>query len=234
MENNENETQASSQVQSVSGTRRKLLVAGSSVPILSLFVSRPVLGTPQQCSPSGFASMQPGNAGSQHGETGPCTGRSPGYWMNHWTWPGDNGYDYVPGMRATQNYDGSSSCTALGADVTVTEKDLLHKQNGNGVPTEFRGLCETTFLSVFGVTLASDAELTLMEVLRDNNVRNRLEFHAIAALLNAAAGQYGDMLDTTTVVNLYYAAANGSNFDTGSGVLTPDQIEDFLVSIANN
>ena len=233
MGNNENETQASSPVQSVSGTRRKLLVAGSSVPILSLFISRPVLGTPTQCSPSGFASMQPDNAGSQHGEPGPCTGLSPGYWMNHWTWP----VGYIPGMRATQNYVGSTSstsCTALGAGVTVAESDLLHNMNGNGVPTEFRGLCGTSFLGVFGVTLASDAELTMMEVLRDNSIRTNLEFHAIAALLNTADGQYGDMLDRLTVVNMYFAAANGSNFDTGSGVLTPDQIEQFLVSITNN
>ncbi len=230
MDNNTNKTTTPDTSGKVSSTRRKLLAAGSSVPIMSIFVSRPVLGTPQQCSPSGFASAMPANAGSQHGEQGPCTGLSPGYWMNHWDWPGG----FIPGMRATQNYDGNASCTALGAGVTVAESDLLHNQNGNGVPTQFRGLCETAFLSVFGVTLASDAELTLMEVLRDNSIRTTLEFHAIAALLNAADGQYGDMLDTMTVIDLYFAAANGSNFDTGSGVLTPAQIEDFLISIASS
>jgi len=229
MEKNENESPAATPGLPVSGARRKLLLAGSSVPILGLFVSRPVLGTPTQCSPSGFASAN-FEAGSQHGEPGPCTGLSPEYWMNHWDWPGG----YIPGMRATQNYDGNPSCTALGAGVTVAESDLLHNQNGNGVPTQFRGLCETSFLSVFGVTLASDSELTLMEVLRDNSIRTTLEFHAIAALLNASEGQYGDMLDLQTVVDMYFAAANGANYDTGSGVLTPDQIEQFLVQIANN
>jgi len=231
MENNENETQASSPVQSVSGTRRKLLVAGSSVPILSLFVSRPVLGTPQQCSPSGFASMQPGNAGSQHGETGPCTGSSPGYWMNHpRNWP----VDYRPGMTADQNFTGSGSCHAPETGVTVGVGDLRHNKTGSPIPSEFIGMCDSNFAIVFGVTLASDPGLTLMDVLRDPGIRTTLEFHAIAALLNAADQQYGDMLDTTTVVNLYYAAATGSNFDTGSGVLTPFQIEQFLISIANN
>ncbi len=106
--------------------------------------------------------------------------------------------------------------------------------NGNAVPEKWKGKSETNFLSVFGVTLNGEPELTLMEVLRDNGVRTTLEFHAIAALLNAAAGQYCEMLDPATVADLYAAAKSGMNYDTGSGVMTPDQIEDFLIQIADD
>ncbi|WP_417070319.1 hypothetical protein [Niveibacterium terrae] len=74
-----------SAVRPISAPRRKILVAGGTIaPIVLTLVSRPVLGNGGQCiSPSATLST---SLSHKEQKIGTCSGKSPGYWMNH---PGD-------------------------------------------------------------------------------------------------------------------------------------------------
>jgi hypothetical protein len=91
--------------------RRRLAKGGLAAPIvLGTLLSRPVLGAaPYNCTISGQMS---GNVSSHNGEITSCRslGVSPGYWMNHESWP----FPYVYGAPAAGQcpVDASSTGTA--------------------------------------------------------------------------------------------------------------------------
>ena len=210
-----------------SRTRRRLLKGSASAPILSLMVSRPVLGAPHHCSPSGFAS---GNVSHHDDENEGCGGNSPGYWKNHFQWPGG----YLPGVRAAEcshssdeedssgsDSSGSSDGSSSGSshDSFECEKVPLILKNGKGsgnnIPEEWIGVDQTRFYDAFGVVPEGDPEVTLMEVLR--TMPGSLEFHAIAVLLNAAEGLYGDALSEQVVKDMYFQAKTMGYYETSDG-----------------
>ena len=127
------------------GRRNLLRGAIGAAPVMLTLVSRPVIGA--SCSSaSAFGSI---NA-SRPGPVPSCTGRSPGYWKNHASWPA--GY-IATGSKATQfnttfgntgGYPGKSLRDVLiqgggGKDALARQivAALLNAANGWVPPTVF-------------------------------------------------------------------------------------------------
>lgn len=101
-----------------SESRRRFGKSGLAVSgVIATFASRPVLGAEICKSPSGFLS---GNL-STRGEQPVCSGRSPGYWKNHTSWPIPN--------RTGAKFSSVFTCTKGTPYYTITMFNLLNPQD---------------------------------------------------------------------------------------------------------
>ncbi len=129
-----------------------------------------------------------------------CGGYSPGYWKKKTDqWPAP----YQTGTCKPGGYSGNNgTCTDYNSD-------------------------GTKFHDVFnGTQYGSD---TLMQVLwrTGNQDYNRLGFHIVAALLNAASiSDYG--MTTTQVIDMYNQLQSTGMYTTSAGDLTIDQVVEYI------
>ncbi len=132
---------------------------------------------------------------------GSCGGKSPGYWKasQH---IGSWPAPYMPGL-------------------TSETYNII----GNEMPANYVGQNYTLFVDAFGVD--DYPGLSMMDVLRIEP--GGVAFHALAALLNAASGQYTDPRLTITLVKQIYQQYSYNGYYNGGGlVMDEDTIKDFF------
>lgn len=175
----------------VNSGRRNFAKVGLAAPVLLAMVNRTAWAGPA-CAPSAFMSA---TFASHHPEQAQLcdleVGCSPGFWMNHpCAWVSftpdselENKTDPCPG-------DVDANCYSKG--------NSKFFRNG------------TTFSAAFGCAVSTgDASWTLMEVLQKghgNALSNgNIEWHAVAALLNAASNQPNYNLSEAEVKEIFCA-----------------------------
>ncbi len=134
---------------------------------------------------------------------GSCGGLSPGYWKaaQH---IGAWPYPYLPG-------------------ITSEQFNIV----GNTMPPDYVGQNFTLFVDVFGVD--DFPSRSLMDVLRIEP--GDVAFHAIAAVLNAASGQYLDpRLSVSVVVDIYQQYSYTGYYNAGGLVMNAEQIKSFFMN----
>lgn len=135
---------------------------------------------------------------------GSCGGLSPGYWKQSQkmsSWPAP----YLPGITS-QTYNVNAN--------DITDQNYI----GNNY---------TLFVDVFGID--DYPGRSLMDVLRTEE--GSVAFHAIAALLNAASGQYLDpRLTVGIVIDIYQQYSYTGHYNAGGLIMDADTIRNFFVN----
>ena len=208
-----NERLARDQSPGVDESRRSLAKASLATPVLMSLATRPVLagGGYGDCSLSGFMS---GNVSNHQHKCTPGFGCTPGYWKNHpavWL-PLTT---FSPGTCAKVKIQGSlEDCTT----VDPNTHSCTDPKNGCDVwDMSFETGGATTFASVFGRNSAyypGDSTASLMEVLQ--TTEGSLDFHACAAVLNAAAYPIEYGASVAQVVDAYNKAVDEGDGQHGT------------------
>lgn len=182
---------------SVNSGRRKFASATLAAPVLLSLVNKTAWAGPA-CAPSAFVSA---TFASHHPDQallcGNAVGRSPGYWKNHPNaWP----VPFLPDPRKRRNQECSDFENTQGDDEFYVD----------GSSPQNHTYCRSTslFNEVFDCVGTSPYpdNWTLMEVLRNGNGNagmQNVEFHAVAALLNAASGQPDYNLTVAEVLTIF-------------------------------
>lgn len=173
-------------------TRRRFAAIGLAAPVILTLTSRRALAeVPFNCTPSGWAELNI-SIGASARTPGSCGGMSPGYWKNH-------PVSWSPLPFATL-------MPISPGDVSDQDK----KKWGAG---------GTLFSAVFGqpITNGQGQQLSLMQVLW--NAPGSLEFHTIAAYLNAASmGEMNYGLSAQRVIDIYVAVKVAGEYQVGPGL----------------
>jgi hypothetical protein len=172
---------------SLDKSRRSFAKSGLVVSgVLLTLSSRPVLGQSVCKSPSGFES---GNL-SFHGTPITCSGRTPGFWMNHTDWPSP-----YKAYTTTQTVN-------KGVVTTTTNPGTYFKEYfhciGNG---------------------AKFGSLTIMQVIQltGQDDKTQIGAHSVAALLNARSG-LTPVLTEAQVKNIFNEYDSKGYFEPTAGI----------------
>lgn len=188
-------------------SRRRLAQAGLAAPLMVSLAARPVWGSQGYCSWSGFMSA---NVSNIDHECGPGDGCTPGFWKNNW-----KAWGCVSPISPGKCTDfAGPNCKEFDATATAGA---------------------TTFASVFGVSplCLPFANATLMEVLQlTPDCQGELDWHAVAAFLNATCGLVHYGTNPETIIDLYREARGLEAFyGTFTGSLdhvTPEDVKDLF------
>jgi len=204
---------AQDQSPSVDESRRSLTKASLAAPVLMSLASRPVLagGAYGDCSLSGFMS---GNVSNHKYKCTPGFGCTPGYWKNHpAVWLPLTAYSPGKCLKIKIKWD-LVDCTEVDTNTGSCTKP---KEGCDVWDMSFETGGATTFLSVFGRNSAyflSDDTASLMEVLQ--SAEGSLDFHACAAVLNAAAYPIEYGASVAQIVDAYNKALDEGDGQKGT------------------
>lgn len=164
--------------------------------VLLTLSSRPVLGESVCKSPSGFES---GNL-SFHGTPITCTGRTPGYWINHTNWPSP--YEADKTTTRTVSNDTENNEHAHTSSITTIDPGTKFANvfNCSGYGKHLDGL---SMMQVIGLTGWADPQ--------------QLGAHCVAALLNAASGST-PVLTEPQVKNIFNEFDSKGYFEPTIGI----------------
>jgi len=204
----------SEQTNSVDISRRRFTKAGVAVSgVLLTLASRPSLGAGGGLggggvckSPSGFMS---GNV-SSHGNEQYCSGRTPGYWSNHYNWPLPYKTGNCTDTRNKQNYLSWENSGPFGGTM-FNDTNIGFHSYGNG-------------------SIYKTYSMMQVMLLDGNDDPYQLGAHSVAALLNAAQG-WTPVLTVSQVRNMFKEWDQKGYFEPTAGVKWyAEDIVDYLQS----
>tara|TARA_R110000787_G_scaffold102680_4_gene208732 strand:+ start:2568 stop:3320 length:753 start_codon:yes stop_codon:yes gene_type:complete len=180
----------------VDSGRRSFTKVGLAAPVLLAMVNRTAWASPA-CAPSAFMSATIASLNPSQIDCGQPVGKSPGYWKNKpEEWPAP----YYPDPKKT----GNKSCSS--SSYSNTQGDDQSYQDGGSEKNHTYCRSTSKFNAVFNCSSPYPDNWTLMEVLRNGNGNagmQNVEFHAVAALLNAASGQANYNLSVAQVIDIF-------------------------------
>lgn len=201
---------AASEEGAVNSDRRNFAKIGLAAPVLLSMVNRTAWASPA-CAPSAFMSATIASLSPSQIDCGQGVGRSPGYWKNHPNaWPAP----YFPDPKKAS----SKECSFY----PNTQGDGQSYKDGGSVPNHTYCRSTSKFNEVFNClgTSPYPGNWTLMEVLRNGNGSagmQNVEFHAVAALLNAASGQANYNLGVAQVIDIFCDLIAGGCHEISTG-----------------
>lgn len=194
----------------VNSGRRNFTKVGLAAPVLLVMVNRTAWASPA-CAPSAFMSATIASLNPSQIDCGQPVGKSPGYWKNHpKAWPAP----YYTDPKKTPN----NRCSFY----PNTQGDGQSYVDGSSQANHTYCRSTSKFSEVFNCLGSSPYpdNTTLMEVLRNGNGHagmQKVEFHAVAALLNAASGQANYNLGVAQVIDIFCDLIPGGCHEISTG-----------------